>query len=211
MLTDEIFSMLDEELRGLDGARCVIGIGGESGSGKSVTATCLATALKKRNVSADILHLDDYFILPPLQNHYKRKADLGHVGIQEVDMVLLQENIDNFLNGASAIKAPLVDFEQDTKTYRTVSLADVQVLIVEGTYALSLQHLSSRIFLSRDYKDTRQLRALRNRDTHVEAELVDRILAIEHNIIKQYAVSASILIDKQYRVIRQVHNQRKSA
>ncbi|MEM8485000.1 MAG: hypothetical protein AAF564_05600 [Bacteroidota bacterium] len=199
-LARTIFSTLEKEPFMQATQRCVIGIGGESGSGKSVTATCLRSLMDEQGIGVHILHQDDYFILPPLQNHLNRKADLKNVGMHEVDTEKLQHNIDSFLAGAEAVQAPLVDFNRDTITHRTFAFDDAQVLIVEGTYVLALQNLNARIFLSRNYEDTRHLRTLRNRDTHVEADFIDRILEIEHQIISQFADTASMVIDKSYRI-----------
>ena len=52
--------------RGLTGrARRVVGVAGESGSGKSVTASSLARELGAMGHAALVLHQDDYFVLPP--------------------------------------------------------------------------------------------------------------------------------------------------
>lgn len=199
-LANEIFSVLKDTSLMQDGQRCVLGIGGESGSGKSVTAKCLEATLNERGTGAHILHQDDYFVLPPLKNHINRKVNLKNVGMHEVDLSRLQDHVDSFLAGADKISAPLVDFDRDTITDRSVSFGSANVLIVEGTYALALQNLNARIFLSRNYKDTRHLRAMRNRDTHVEADFIDQILEIEHQIIRQFRENASLIVDKSYQL-----------
>ena len=46
----------------------MIGVAGESGSGKSVTATALVAALDAAGVRTAIIHQDDYFLRPPRTN-----------------------------------------------------------------------------------------------------------------------------------------------
>ena len=57
-----------------------ISIAGESGSGKSETATALADALNASGKPCLILQQDDYFIYPPKSNDHTRRADIGWVG-----------------------------------------------------------------------------------------------------------------------------------
>ena len=63
--------------------RVVIAIAGESGSGKSVTATTLAGELDATGIVTIVLHQDDYFLLPPRTNHEHRVHDLRNVGPHE--------------------------------------------------------------------------------------------------------------------------------
>lgn len=200
-LSRDIVSFLGEQLNILSRPKSVLAIGGESGSGKSVTAFCLERELRNKGINSLILHLDDYFCLPPLTNHENRKKDLSNVGVHEVDMDLLQTHIDSFRRKVESIEAPLIDYQNDSKVQQTINFKDVHILIVEGTYALSLEQLDCRIFLTRDYKDTRLLRLERNRDLHDNNNpFADQVFEIEHQIIKQHMSLASIVIDKQYEV-----------
>ena len=52
--------------------KIAIGIGGESGSGKSVTAYALQRILADHNIQSVVIQMDDYFILPPKLNHENR-------------------------------------------------------------------------------------------------------------------------------------------
>src|SRR4051812_47258981 len=76
--------------------RLVIGIAGESGSGKSITATALAQVLRETGRPTVVLHQDDYFVRPPRANHEHRCADLSSVGPQEVDLARLAGHIADF-------------------------------------------------------------------------------------------------------------------
>lgn len=183
------------------GGRLVLAVGGESGSGKSVTAVCLRDLLAESGLTAAILHLDDYFVLPPATNHQRRLEDIGRVGMQEVHMDILQEHVDAFRAGGEFLRKPLSNYHTNEITEEMLDISGTRVLIVEGTYSLALQSADCRIFLSRNYLETKTQRLLRGREA--DDEFIERVLAIEHAVIAPLATRADILIDKSYHVMLQ--------
>lgn len=181
-------------------ARTVVGIAGESGSGKSVTATNLARELTARGAAAAVLHQDDYFHRPPRANHAARVADLGAVGPHEVNLALLAEHLAAFRAGAPAIDGPLVDYAHDRFVTRRHDLAGRAVLVVEGTYVLGLPDLDVRVFLAATHEETAARRAERARDAH--EPIIDTILGIEHALIARQAAVADVVIDPTFRIGR---------
>lgn len=189
------------EERGLSSsARTVVGVAGESGSGKSVTASSLARELGAQGYSALVLHQDDYFVLPPRANHAARERDIGRVGPGEVNLALLQAHVAAFRAGADAVEAPVVDYAADRFDTRRIDFSTVVVLVVEGTYVLGLDDLDLRIFLEATYADTRDRRRARARD--VDAPFIEQVLAIEHEIIARQAARADLLIDRRFAIVR---------
>ena len=180
--------------------RTVVGVAGESGSGKSVTASSLARELAALGHGARVLHQDDYFFLPPHENHRARERDIGHVGPGEVNLSLMQSHVAAFRAGAEGLDAPAVDYVADRFDTRHVDLAGVAVLVVEGTYVLGLDNLDCRIFLEATYADTRDRRRARARD--VDSPFVEQVLAIEHEIIARQAARADLVIDRQFAIVR---------
>lgn len=183
------------------GSRLVLAVGGESGSGKSVTAVCLRDLLAETGLQAVILHLDDYFVFPPATNHRRRLEDIGRVGMQEVRMDLLQDHVDAFRAGGEFLRKPLSNYHTNEITEEMLDISGTRVLIVEGTYSLALQSADCRIFLSRNYLETKTQRLLRGREA--DDEFIERVLAIEHAVIAPLATRADILIDKSYHVMLQ--------
>lgn len=176
--------------------RLSIVIGGESGSGKSVTAVCLAQQLAAQNLPALILHLDDYFHLPPATNHQKRLEDLAWVGAQEVNLALLQSHIDAFHRGETHILKPLVSYHENE--IRTEYAHFQPVLIVEGTYTFLLEHAHYYIFMERDYRDTIEQRKARGRD--ILDDFSEKVLAKEHEIVSPLCRFADAIVRKDYSV-----------
>ncbi len=180
-----------------------ISIAGESGSGKSETATALATALSASGKSCLILQQDDYFVYPPRTNDQTRRLDIGWVGPQEVRLDLLDGHLQSFREGASIIEKPLVIYEEDRVTTERFDFGDSQVLIAEGTYTTTLSNVNTHVFIDRDYRETRSHRDKRRRSDAELDPFIDRVLAIEHDIISAHKALAQLIVDKDYSVLQQ--------
>ena len=176
----------------------VIAIGGESGSGKSITAICLQQSLNKAGIETYILHMDNYFHLPPAANHRQREENISHVGPKEVNLDLLQSHIKAFKEGVFQITKPFVYYAQDLILPEEVNLSPYKCVIVEGTYVCGLSDIDYRIFMDRTYKETYAQRMERGRD--VASEFVERVLCIEHPIIRDLKKYADIVISSDYKV-----------
>ena len=179
--------------------RVVIGIAGESGSGKTVTAVALERAFHTVGIASAILHQDDYFLRPPRANHEYRIQDLAAVGPHEVNRALMQAHIAAFRARQRDVRAPKVDYPSDSFLTHQHDFRATRVLLVEGTYALGLDDLDVRIFLEATHADTRARRRLRNRD--IDAPVIEAILDIEHDLIAPQASSADIVIDRDFRIV----------
>lgn len=173
-------------------------VAGESGSGKSTLALALQQVMEERGLKAVVLHMDDYFILPPATNHAEREKDISWVGPGEVKLELLQEHIQQFKMGDKVIHKPLVNYSENSIGSEDLDLTEVQVLIVEGTYT-SLLETDLRIFINRTYLDTFEDRVKRARDPITP--FVESVLAIEHGIISGQAGQADIIIDKTFEIM----------
>lgn len=180
-------------------SRPVIAIAGESGSGKSITASALAEVLRERGRRVVVLHQDDYFVRPPRANHEHRCVDLGSVGPREVNLALLASHVAAFRAGRDAT-GPRVDYASDSFHTRDLPFANADVLVVEGTYVLQLPDTDIRIFLEATHEQTAERRRLRNRD--VAAPIVDQVLAIEHALIAPQVERAHVVIDASFAIRR---------
>lgn len=178
--------------------RLTIGIAGETGSGKTVTAVAIAQELRARGWEVVVLHQDDYFRLPPRQNHEQRRRTLAHVGPREVDMQRLQQHVAAFRAGRSNVPAPQVDYAADQFRETLLDFSRAGVLLVEGTYVLQLDDLDIRVFLSASYEDTRADRARRARD--IDEPFVEDVLRIEHDIVQRQVTTAHIVVDREFTV-----------
>ena len=180
--------------------RRVVGVAGESGSGKSMTADGLARACTSVGMRALVLNQDNYFFLPPRTNHEHRIESLDNVGAHEVNLALIGSQIAAFRARENGVVAPLVDYPGNRFVTQTLDFSTVELLIVEGTYVLQLDDLDVRIFLEATHEDTEERRRVRNRD--IDAPIVAQVLAIEHEIIARQRAVADVLIDSDFRLTR---------
>lgn len=152
---EAIVPMIVDAVRSAAGGKYTITVAGESGSGKSETATAIADVLEAQGINSVILQQDDYFVYPPRSNDRARRADISWVGPQEVKIELLDSHMRAFLDGETSIEKPLVIYEDDAVTSESMSLEGATVAIAEGTYTTLLENVNTRVFIDRSYEDTR--------------------------------------------------------
>ncbi len=180
------------------GGRYSISVAGESGSGKSETATAIAEALDAEGIASVILQQDDYFVYPPRSNDRARRKDITWVGPQEVRLDLLDAHLQAFHDDADSIEKPLVDYDTDSVGDERMAFAGARVAIAEGTYTSLLDNVDTRVFIARDYEETRAHREKRKRDAAELDPFIDDVLKIEHDIISSHRDRADIVINADY-------------
>lgn len=180
-------------------SKFVICVGGESGCGKTTLAHALQQILKQElQFDSHILHMDDYFHLPPHDNHNQRLHDIQNVGPQEVNLDLLDSHIHEYKAGTATIIKPLVNYSENTIGEEVLNFNEKRVLIIEGTYALSLSSSDSKIFIDKTYIETFEARQKRGRDQIIPFN--ERVLLIEHHIISKHKSLADIVLNGQYQI-----------
>jgi uridine kinase len=182
-------------------SKFVITVAGESGAGKSEIAESIADKLEENKIKSYIFGQDDYFKLPPKTNARHREKDISWVGMQEVKLDLLDQNILDALSGKPSITKPLVDFNADQIGEEKVMLTEFKVLIAEGTYTTTIKNANCRIFIDRNKMDTLESRKKRARE--IQDDFLEKILTIEHEIISKHKNQADIIISKDWNVTKQ--------
>ena len=194
-----IVGLLLPEMQATAG-RYVLTVAGESGSGKSETATAIVRTLEQSGIGSVILQQDDYFIYPPKTNDRKRREDLGWVGPGEVQLDKLDDNLRKLRGGSAGISKPLVIYAEDRITEETLDAGDAQVVITDGTYTTLLENVDRHVFIDRSWIETRAHREKRSRDQAELDEFINSVLAIEHDIISVNKEKADIIITAGYDV-----------
>ena len=177
----------------LESAPLSVTVAGESGSGKSEIAHCLAELVEKDGKTAIVLGQDDYFKLPPKSNHEKRLQDISWVGPGEVRLDLLDENITTLKDHPDCpVKKPLVYFDENRIDSETIEPKKRDVIIAEGTYTSLLENVDIRAFINRNYRQTKKARLKRARDPDVD--FLEKVLEIEHQEISKHKARADVVI-----------------
>lgn len=195
----EILEILKRQFPLAQKHKIAVGIAGESGSGKSVTAFALQKVLQEINIKSLVLQMDDYFTLPPKTNHENRLLSLDNIGPHEVNLKKLSGNIKDFKKGMPIIEKPLVHYRENSIRTEVLEVEECKVIIVEGTYILELEDFDYKIFIDRNYKDTYKNRMQRNRDE--QSDFVEKVLDIEHRIIRNFKNNADLILDKNYQPV----------
>ena len=175
-------------------------VAGESGSGKSETATAIADALADEGIASVILQQDDYYVHPPKTNDATRRKDPDWLGPKEVRLDVLDANVRDVLSGKAEIEKPLVNYDADSITTETMPVADARVVIAEGTYTTLVKSAHAHIYIARNYMDTLAHRQKRNRDQSELDDFTANILIREHEMISPHKDIADIVISKDYEV-----------
>jgi len=175
-------------------------VAGESGSGKSETATAIANVLEEKGISSVILQQDDYYVYPPKTNDATRRKDPEWLGPKEVLLDVLDENVRDILGGKSKVEKPLVIYEENRIATETMPVDDAMVVIAEGTYTTLLKSANAHIFIARNYLDTLDHRQKRQRDKAELDAFTANILMKEHEMIVAHKDIADIVITKDYEV-----------
>jgi uridine kinase len=190
----KVMDVLRTRLAATPGATLAVSVAGESGSGKSEIAHCLAEFVEQDGGRTFIFGQDDYFKLPPRSNHEKRIEDISWVGPGEVKLDLLDEHIA-FLkkNAGIPLTKPLVYFEENEIREEVVEPGRLDVIIAEGTYTSLLKNVDLRAFIDRDYRQTKKARLKRARDPDVQ--FLEQVLEIEHQEISRHKARADVVIE----------------
>ena len=187
------------EIQAFDG-KYTMAVAGESGAGKSEIAVAISRHLEAAGIPCVILQQDDYFRCPPKTNDLTRRKDISWAGPQEVRLDLMSAHLEAFIDNESAVEKPLVIYEEDRIDSETLEMKDARVAIAEGTYTSKLDHVETRVFIDRDYRDTRKHRERRNRHASELDDFIDRVLVIEHEIISADKAHADIVINRDYTI-----------
>ena len=108
---------------------------------------------------------DDYFHLPPRSNHERRQEDISWVGMGEVKLDLLDEELLQLKKrDGRPLTKPLVYFEENRVDEETVDGGPYDVVVAEGTYTSALENVDIRVFINRTYRQTKKARLARGRD-----------------------------------------------
>ena len=75
----------------------MVGISGESGSGKSELAHALGKELKDSHTRVKVIHTDNYYkIQPLLREEWRRNKGFDKIGLEEYDWIKIRKTLRDF-------------------------------------------------------------------------------------------------------------------
>jgi uridine kinase len=181
-------------------SKMMVGISGESGSGKSELAHVIARDLRKEGIMAKPIHIDNYYRILPLERTEWRKTHGIEkvVGYNEYDWETINRNIRDFKEGRKATM-PCVDLVTEQVDTLITDFRDIDMLIIDGLYALKTDGLDLRVFIELTYHETKKAQVVRGKEPQNEYRM--RVLEQEHKMVQGLRPLADIVVTMTYEVV----------
>ena len=177
----------------------IVAISGESGSGKTELAHVLARLIKAEGFIAKPLHIDNYYNIHPLERTEWRKQNgiEKAVGLNEYNWDLIYQNIDDFKNSRKSTM-PCVDLVTEQVDELTTDFKGIDMLIVDGLYAINTDDIDLGVFIELTYHETKKAQTDRGKEPQNEYRM--RVLEREHQVVQALKTKADLLIGMDYQV-----------
>lgn len=179
--------------------KMMVAISGESGSGKTELAHVIAKGMRKHGIFAKPLHIDNYYrIHPHVRTEWRKQYGIENVvGPNEYDWDTINRNIREFKEG-TASTGPCVDLVTEQIDQLTTDYEDIDMLIIDGLYAIKVEDLDMRIFIELTYHETKKAQAVRGKEPQNEYRM--QVLEKEHQEVQKLKPTADVLVGKDYKV-----------
>ena len=179
--------------------RYVVGISGESGSGKSELAHALGMCLKQHNIRVKVIHTDNsYKIQPLLREEWRRNKGFDQIGINEYDWIKIRKTLRDFKEEQECM-IPCIDLIPEQVDKLITDFSKVDLLIVDGLYAINASDLDLRVFIDLTYHETKINQIIRMKEALSDSRL--EILEREHQAVASLKSIAQLVVDKSYQVV----------
>jgi uridine kinase len=179
--------------------KMMVAISGESGSGKSELAHVIAKGLRKHGIMAKPLHIDNYYRIHPLERTEWRKNNgiQNVVGPGEYDWDTILRNIQEFKNGVTST-GPCVDLVTEQIDQLTTDYSGIDMLIIDGLYAIKVPEVDLRVFIELTYHETKKAQVVRGKEPQNEYRM--QVLEKEHQEVQLLKPTAHVFIGMDYEV-----------
>lgn len=186
-----------EEILKVRKPKMMVAISGESGSGKSELAHVIAIGLRKHGIMAKPLHIDNYYRIHPLERTEWRKTNgiQQVVGPGEYDWATITRNIREFKDGALST-GPCVDLVTEQIDQLTTDYAGIDMLIIDGLYAIKVPDVDLRVFIELTYHETKKAQVVRGKEPQNEYRM--QVLEKEHQEVQLLKPTADLFIGMNY-------------
>ena len=187
-----------QHLLDLQGDKIILAISGESGSGKSELAHLVARELKTLNTPAKILHIDNYYRIPPQERtRWRQEQGFDSIGYTEYDWELINQNIAEFLQNKKS-QMPCIDLLTDQIDLLHTDFQGIKYLIIEGLYSIKAE-AAVRVFIDLTYKDTKNAQLVRGKEP--QNEFRRNVLIREHEVVRSLRPLADLIVTKEFDVV----------
>jgi uridine kinase len=181
----------------------IVGISGESGSGKTELAHVIAKGLRKHGIFAKPVHTDNFYKTHPLERREwrSRQGIENVVGYNEYKWDEINQVIDDFKNSRVS-EMPCVDLVTEQVDKLTTDFSAVDMLIVDGLYAIKTEGVDLRVFIDLTYLETKEKHTKDARGKEVMDEVRWATLGQEHKMVRALKPLADLIVTDEYSVIQ---------
>ena len=203
LITEKHRQAGEEIIRGIlknKKTKYMVAISGESGSGKTELAHVISKGLRKYGIMAKPIHIDNYYrILPLERTEWRKKHGIENaVGYDEYDWDTIYKNIDDFKNNRVSTM-PCVDLVTEQVDTLTTDFNGIDMLIIDGLYAIKTEGVDLRVFIELTYHETKKAQAVRGKEPRNEYRMA--VLEQEHRVVQDLKPMADVLVTKEYAVV----------
>ncbi|MDX2414717.1 MAG: hypothetical protein QNK33_05960 [Bacteroidales bacterium] len=179
--------------------RYIVGISGESGSGKSELAHSLGKLLKEENIRVKVIHTDNYYkIQPLLREEWRRNKGFDKIGLDEYDWVKIRKTIRDFREEQECV-IPCIDLIPEQVDKLITDFSKIDLLVVDGLYAIDAPDIDMRVFIDLTYQETKINQIVRMKEEMNDFRL--HILECEHKAVLSLKPKADLIVGKSYEVV----------
>lgn len=184
-----IFDKIMEERKD----KYIITITGEVGVGKCEVSHVLGKLLKNEGVMVKIIHMDDYYKIPPaMRTDWRKKHGVRRVGYEEYNWEVINRNLDDFRNNRES-ELPIVDLLNDQVDKLITDFDKMEMLIINGLYSIKIDSANLKVFIELTYKDTFDEQKATGKEAMDEFRL--KVLEREHEVIQSLKSEADFYVD----------------
>lgn len=177
----------------------IVAISGESGSGKTELSHSLAKLLKQEGIRTKLLHTDNYYITPPNERtEWRKKHEVSEMGYTEYNWDLINQNIQDFKENRRTTM-PCIDIITDSVDMLTTDFSTIDILVIDGLYAIKTKGVNLRVFIDLTYHETKMAQI--NRGKEPLNEFRQMVLEREHVVVQSLKPTADLLVNRYYEVV----------
>jgi len=177
----------------------IVAISGESGSGKSELTHVVAKNLRQHGIFAKPVHIDNFYrILPLERTQWRQENGIEKVvGLGEIDWHGVKQTVEDFKNSRENTM-PCVDLVTEQVDLLTTNFKGIDMLIMDGLYAINCEEADLRVFIELTYHETKKAQSSRGKEPQNEYRM--RVLEQEHVTVQSLKPKADLLIGMDYNV-----------
>lgn len=186
-------NIFEQHLEGKPLNKYIITVTGETQTGKSEIAYLLARLLAGDGKTAKVLNMDSYYRIPPKERHeWRKKNGIDSIGVEEYDWDKVKETVDAFKKGEKA-QVPYVDVITKQVDQLTTDFKGVDVLILNGLYAIACKKSDLNVFIELDFHDS--IKEQKESKNEVLDEWRMKELEKEHQVVQSLKNKGDYFVD----------------